>query len=664
MFVAGRKRKQAAEPNQASTSHSTLSTSAPLAEVHRWYVLGRENFRERQYRNALDYYNRAVALAGNEGIRDAKLYEARAHTLYKLREFTRALSDAKEAIRINAHSSAGYICMASILDDSGRPKVALEVVERGLSQVDRSAPDYKDLQLLHSSLSLRLDPTYELEFESDFDPIRRLPTDLVVMIMRLLDTRMLYICRSVSTRWLNLIDNTPVIWSKPCYLVESPARTLARQLPGYSKAQKRMQQRAYRAPPDAVVQRVFEKSQGSLVVATVPDGLAVSAKVLKALLACRRPNLAQIAFGRASALKSESIYRILSWCLPAMVTDIRLPYCVQVGDEEIKVIAKLGHKLRALDISGCIRVSMKRLFVAWNSVLVDASTGIEELIINDHPGIAELLIYSSKLRHFAKLRVLHAAIRDQAVFAMVKNLGPLLGYFRQMQITQAPFPDLRELNIDGLWDTTLSAHRFESTRLSTLLGACRLFSCNLRRFSALDSSAASHDQMQSLFSQNLSSLQQLHLTRATALDAQVLAVGPMPVSLLLVSLDLSGCVGVPPQALLALVSCCPRLTHVNLSQTAADNYVLNQLTESVNTSDASGIEVLVLDATDVTGAAVRDFAAACSARYRRQRNSQHAKRVWRLQLLDVDNCAGVGGDAVALTRDLLSIMSTLVLAAI
>ncbi|KAJ2809880.1 hypothetical protein FBU31_008105, partial [Coemansia sp. 'formosensis'] len=301
----------------------------------------------------------------------------------------------------------------------------------------------------------------------------------------------------------------------------------------------------------------------------------------------------------------------------------------------------LGHKLRALDISGCIRVSAKHLFMAFGSVLVGAhaTTRIEELIINDHPGIAEFLVYSSKHPLFAKLQVLHTAIRDQAVFSKFKKLGPLLAYFQRIQITQAPFPDLRELNIDGVWDTTISTHRFESTQLSSIMWRCRLFSCNLRRFSALDSSSVSHAQMQNFFQHNLSSLQQLHLTRATNLNALVLAMAePLP----LVSLDLSGCVGVTAQGLLALIACCRSLTHVNLSQTAAENSVLSKLTEIVNHPDTSGIEVLVLDATDVTGAAVRDFATACTARYRRQRNSQHAERLWRLQLLDVDNCASVG----------------------
>ncbi|KAJ1823428.1 hypothetical protein GGH91_000683 [Coemansia sp. RSA 2671] len=671
MFVAGRKRKLAAEPRQTPGPRGAPLVPTREAEINRWYVLGRENFRERQYRNALDYYNRAVALAANESIRDAKLYVARAHTLYKLRELTRALSDAKEATRINAGLSAGYICLASILTDMGKPEEAFAAVKQGLGLADIHASEYKHLQLLCSSLSLRLDPTRQPIRESDTDPVTRLPADLVVLALRLLDTRMLSICRGVSTRWLHVIDNTPVLWSRPCYLVDSPAHKLARELPAYSKAQKRVQQRSHRAPspPDTVICRVFEMSQRSLLIATFPDGATVSAKALEALLACPRPLLTHLALGRASLLKSESINRLLNWCLPAMVTDIRLPYCVQVGDDEIGVIAKLGHKLRALDISGCIRVGVKRLFLAWNSVLAGTTTGIEELVINDHPGVAEFLVYSSKHRHFAKLKVLHAAIRDQAVFSMIKNLGPLLAYFQRIQIMQVPFPDLYELNIDGVWETTISAHRFESTQLSNLMWSCRLFSCSLRRFSALDSSSVNHSHLQHILQHSLSSLQQLHLTRAANLDALALAtratdVGAMLEQLPLVSLDLSGCVGVTAQGLLALVARCRRLTHVNFSQTAAENSVLNRLTEIVSSSEAPGIEVLVLSATDVTGAAVRDFAAACSARYRRQRDDRHAKRMWRLQLLDVDNCTGVGSDAVALTRDLLSSMSTLVLAAL
>ncbi|KAJ2581380.1 hypothetical protein GGH95_002109, partial [Coemansia sp. RSA 1836] len=512
MFVAGEKRKRApVSQSGPAVARGALSLPPPEAEIKRLYGLGRENFRERRYRNALDYYNRAVALAANEGIRDAKLYEARAHTLYKLREFARALSDAKDAIRVNANSSAGYTCIANILADAGRLAEALAVADRGLELTDAHDPEHKHLQLLCSSLSLRLDPSRPPPAASVTDPMARLPVELVIMILRLVDTRALCICRSVSTRWLHLIDGTPVLWSNPRYHTESPVRALAQQLPAYSKAQRRMQQAPQRAPPDAITRKVFEKAQGSLVTANFPDGSGASAKVLTALFACPRPLLASISINRATALKPDLIYRVLHWCLPAMVTDIRLPYCLQIRDAEIEVIAKLGHRLRVLDISGCAKVSMKRLFMTWNLALAgagtDAVTGVEELFINDHPGIAEFLVYSSRTRHFCKLRVLHAAIRDQGVFARVKSLGPLLTYFQRMEIVQAPFPDLRELNIDGVWDTTMATHRFESTQLSALLHRCRLFSCNLRRISALESSSASQNHLQNFLQHNLPSLQ-------------------------------------------------------------------------------------------------------------------------------------------------------------
>ncbi|KAJ2344526.1 hypothetical protein GGF43_005431, partial [Coemansia sp. RSA 2618] len=94
MFVAGKKRKAPAVgpravPSSRARTAASLSAagSAPKAasaEINKWHVLGVENARERQYRVALDYHNRAIALALNENIRNARLYEARAHTLHKL----------------------------------------------------------------------------------------------------------------------------------------------------------------------------------------------------------------------------------------------------------------------------------------------------------------------------------------------------------------------------------------------------------------------------------------------------------------------------------------------------------------------------------------------------------------------------------------------------
>ncbi|KAJ2479534.1 hypothetical protein EV174_003991 [Coemansia sp. RSA 2320] len=658
MFVAGRKRKLAPESRDTADSRKQAANEAPStrpvsntrtaqpfssvstsdAEINKWHALGVENFRERQYRSALDYHNRAIALAGNTGAKNAKLFEARSHTLYKLREFSRALEDAKEALRTSAGSAAGYTLMASILSASGRHGDALAAVKQGLRQSDPQTADYEYLQVLNSSLTMRFDPAYVPMATHSVDPVERLPEDIVILILRLLDTRALCICR---------------------------------QLPAYAKAQKWAQHVFSRAPSDATLRLVFEKSQRSLVAVSVPSGSSLSAKALESLFACPRPRLARISIDRLAALRPEYISRILHWSLPAMVSEIRLPYCAQLGNDEMGIIAKLGLRVRVLDISGCDRVGIKRLFMAWSLVLVDAhaATQIEELYINDHPGIAEFLVYSSKHLHFSKLRVLHAAIRDQLVYSKLSSLGPLLIYFRRMQVTRAPFPDLQELNIDGVWDATLSSHRFESSQLCELLWQCRLFSCNLRRVSALNSPVVSSDQLHHLLQHNLSSLRHLHLTRATNLDTRVLLARTVGISMLagslpLVSLDLSGCVGVTPQGLSTLVACCRSLQFVNFSQTAADNSVLGRLTEIVGAPDSTGIEVLILDTTDVTGAAIRDFAAACIRRYRHLRGNQHVSRAWRLQLLDVDNCVNVGSDAVALVRDLLSSMSTRVLAAI
>ncbi|KAJ2888831.1 hypothetical protein GGI21_006677, partial [Coemansia aciculifera] len=278
-----------------------------------------------------------------------------------------------------------------------------------------------------------------------------LHADVMIMILRLVDMQTLDSCRGVSARWMRLIDSTPLLWSNPVYDAESPAQDLVRQLPAYTKAQKWVhQQTVKRGPSDVMACEMLKKAQGSLVTLTFPSHMSSPAKVLNALYACPRPLLAGIVLGKDSTMKADLVFQVMHRCLPAMVTDIRFPYCSQIRDTEIRIVAEKCRTLRVLDISGCVNVSMKRLFITWNSVLVgrDASTGVEELYINDHPGIAEFLVYSTNSCHFSKLRVLHAAIRDQSVFARVSKLGPLLEYFKGIQITQAPFPDLRELNID------------------------------------------------------------------------------------------------------------------------------------------------------------------------------------------------------------------------
>ncbi|KAJ2573694.1 hypothetical protein GGH19_004404 [Coemansia sp. RSA 1807] len=333
----------------------------------------------------------------------------------------------------------------------------------------------------------------------------------------------------------------------------------------------------------------------------------------------------------------------------------------------MEVIAREASALRVLDISGCTKVRVKHMFKAWNSVIADAqgSTALEKLYMNDHPGIPELLVYSTKYRHFSNLKVLHMAIRDQGVLSMYAGLGPVMEYLQRIPNAQIPFPGLIELNIDGVWDATIASQRFESINTALLISRCRLLCSGLRRLSALDAAFVGAVLLHASLTDCFSTLQKLHLTRAAGFDSSMLwmllgAHQQLP----LVSLDLSGCVAVDAPAMAALISRCSGLVHVNLSQTPADNTVMAELTRIMSADNATGLEVVVLDTTDITGAAARDFASACAKRYVHTRNNKHARHVWRLSLLDIDNCFSIGSDAVAIVRDLLSFMQTRVLAAV
>ncbi|KAJ2710402.1 hypothetical protein H4R19_003759 [Coemansia spiralis] len=678
MFVAGRKRKaQGDSPAPGRAGQRARTSATPVgddqqrvrAEIGRLLLLGAENTRERQHRTALDYYNRAVALAKNEGIEDARLYEARSHALYKLGEYSRAMDDAKDAIRANAGAAAGYTRMATILAMTGKPGDALVVVDRGLAAVGAQDAGHAYLETQRMSILRLLDPAYVPPLNTRTDPVVRLPSDVAVLVLGRLDLRALLRCRAVARHWMALIDATPGLWSRPTYVPLAPGEELLLQVPGSVKLRRLLgkQQQASSRVPDWALRLVFERSRGGLAALCIPNGTEVTAATLDALFEHKRPRLATVDIGQTASLASNTVDRVLRWCYSAQLTEIRVPYREDIDSATMAAIARGAPALRILDISGCVKVRVKQLFRAWNPMLEDAqeSTTLEELYMNDHPGVLELLVYSTKYNHFGGLRILHMAVTDRLGPAGYPGLGPLLEYFRRIPNPQVPFPALVELNIDRVWDLAPAARRFDSNQAVLLITILRLLCAGLRRLSALESSAIGDVRLFASLHGCFPTLRQLHLSRALNLDAQVLTslVGAHE-ALPLVSLDLNGCIGVDAYGLALLVSRCRRLVHVNLSHTTADNTVLAALTEAATSDDAAGLELLLLDTTNVTGAAVRDFAAACAKRYCRMRRNTHAPRVWRLRLLDVDNCSGIATDAVAAIRDLLSFMRTRVLAAV
>ncbi|KAJ2366333.1 hypothetical protein IW150_005969 [Coemansia sp. RSA 2607] len=686
MFVAGKKRKLGSlGASKATATTVTPATSINTSEsggssdasvVDRWYALGTENFRSKQYRNALDYFNRSVAAAKNEGIRDAKVYEARALTLYKLKEYSRAMDDAKDAIRINPHSAIAYSHMANVMAATGKPQEALEIVDRGLLTIDPQVSGYRHMQAMRESLMKKLDPSYVPQECTDSDPVVRLPVDICVVAFSLLDTRSLFACRSVCRRWLALVDSNPVLWARPCFSISNPVSDLAQQLPAYQKLRRTLRLLAGSdRVPDRVLCYVLTSSREALRSLVIPEAAELSSRTLDALFAHKRPLLENINIGRGAKLSASVFGRVLNHCLAANVSTIHVPYNALVTDSHIAAIARSVPQLRSLDISGCAGVRMRPLFRAWNATLTDAHrvTCLERLYLCDHPGIPEFLVYSCKHRHFSNLRVLHLAIRDQSVYAGISSIAPLMRYFERIEAVDVPFPKLYELNIDGIWDATTSSNRFESQHTSGLILQTRLINVGLRRLSALDAAAVGSIPLLASLQRCISTLQQLHLTRASGLSSEIMQVlaqdtthmsNSSPLSL--TSLDLSGCVGASAHSLWMVVRRCPNLVHVNLSQTAADNSVLSCLTEFVDLADNDGLQVVILDTTDITGAAARDFAAACDRRFRRLRRDGFGalESGWRLRLFDMDNCTGIGSDAVSVVRDLLSAMGTRVSASV
>ncbi|KAJ2407461.1 hypothetical protein J3F80_002788 [Coemansia sp. RSA 2526] len=96
--------------------------------------------------------NTAIALALNENVRNARLYEACAHALHKLGEYKRAMDDAKKAAIIDGNSMAGIMRIASILAATGKPKDALDVITKGLNTVNKQAFRYTQMVVQRMSI--------------------------------------------------------------------------------------------------------------------------------------------------------------------------------------------------------------------------------------------------------------------------------------------------------------------------------------------------------------------------------------------------------------------------------------------------------------------------------------------------------------------------------
>ncbi|KAJ2808165.1 hypothetical protein H4R21_000181 [Coemansia helicoidea] len=682
MFVAGRKRKaqqvDAAAPGSRAQAPTGAAGSAPAIddrqcarmELNRLLQLGADSTRERDYRVALDHFNRAAALAKNEGIEDARVYEARSRALFKVGDVGRAIDDAKHAIRANPGAS-GYTCLATILAETGKVASALKVIDDGLAAVDEQDPGFAYLKTLRMSAMYRLDPKCVLYLNLRTDPAMRLPPELVALVLCKLDVRALMRCRMVARHWRALIDTTPGLWSRPTYVSLTPEELLRRQMPGYEKLnaglfyRRQEHRRLLNQMPDWALRYIFERSRAALTVLRIPETRPLTEATLSALFEHKRPRLATVDIDRRSGLTIPVVDRVLRWSISAQLAEIRVPYETHVDDAMVAAIASGAPKLRILDISGCVNVSVKSMFWAWNATLEDAqgSTALEELYLDDHPDVLELLVYSTRYRHFSGLRVLHIGTYLSTGITSYPRIDRLLDYYQRIPNRQVPFPALVELSICGTWGRLARWPR--DHQVAPLISACRLLCPGLRRLSALDASYIGSTDLHEALRDCFPTLERLHLSDCRNLDTQMLTslIGAQQ-ALPLTSLDLSRCLGVDAHGLVELVSRCRQLVHVNLSRTSADNTVLAALTEAMGMDDAAGVEVLLLEVTSVTGAAVRDFAAACAKRCHRTRHSTHVRRAWRLRWLDIDNCRDVAADAVAVVRDLLLPMRTCILASI
>ncbi|CAI6339626.1 unnamed protein product [Periconia digitata] len=165
--------------------------------------LGKTYYKQKQYAKALSAFSNGLEAAK---VPTVSLYDYRAACHEKLADFTAAVKDGREAIRLNKRDVRGYLRTASALQKLNRMDAALGIYKYGMKNVPASHQDYKFLQKMHDNLTRKLSPPKAI------DPFTILPVELVELILAYLPFRNIVNTLRVSKGWKHYITGRPNLW--------------------------------------------------------------------------------------------------------------------------------------------------------------------------------------------------------------------------------------------------------------------------------------------------------------------------------------------------------------------------------------------------------------------------------------------------------------------
>jgi len=165
----------------------------PVSELQE---IARAQYQRQDYQTALKTFTEAIEASVNPTV---SLLNDRAVVYERLGQYTLALLDARDAIKLGETNVISYLRAGRILQNINKHSKALEIYKRGMAKVpDKSAND--NLRRRHDklaeSLSLSARPS-----PSGTDPFEKLPVELVEMILADLSFRqVVYVVRVLRVK--------------------------------------------------------------------------------------------------------------------------------------------------------------------------------------------------------------------------------------------------------------------------------------------------------------------------------------------------------------------------------------------------------------------------------------------------------------------------------
>ncbi|KAI8099633.1 uncharacterized protein BX664DRAFT_289846 [Halteromyces radiatus] len=192
-------------PKQNKTS--SYSTNEVKASWQHYFEDGRQAFATSQYKEAVDYFTRAINLQPSH----ITLLDSRSAALEKLKDWEAAIKDAKAVVKLSPCVSKGYLRLGKLLCLQQRFSLALQAYRRGCEKVTTTDTRYPLLVSLKSDMENKIKLNSQ-KMHGQRDPIKILPYDVLDLIFTQLPFHRRVACMQVSKHWQRFLLGWSGMW--------------------------------------------------------------------------------------------------------------------------------------------------------------------------------------------------------------------------------------------------------------------------------------------------------------------------------------------------------------------------------------------------------------------------------------------------------------------